>query len=141
MQGKIYGWTQADCDTGFLNKMKASCSNPLTAANDDIQQNQFISKSVTMSYVELFKRLYEGWKKATSNATSKDEAKRIWNECLEILKLFKKWRSITDTAKRCEYGAEMYFYAVRAFGIYAYRHSAIKDFCKEQCAFRIGNPN
>ena len=91
------------------------------------------------SYVEFFKRLWDGYKKATKGGNTA-EAKRIWDECKRILALFKQWTSSSDKIKSCQLGADMYFYAVRAFGIYAYRHTNVKDFCKDTCAKKIGNP-
>ena len=92
-----------------------------------------------MSYVEFFQRVWGGYKKATQGG-SKAEAQRIWKECKKILELFKQWMKSTDKVHSCQLGAEMYFGAVRAFGVFVYRHHKVKAFCSDTCAKQLGNP-
>ena len=92
-----------------------------------------------MSYLDFFKRLYDGYKKATENGT-KAEAQRVWDECLKILSVFRQWVKASPGVPKCQLGAQGYYHAVRAFGIYAYRHSHLKGFCKDKCAKDLANP-
>lgn len=138
MQGEHYGWSQAECDNSFLKELKSICTN-LHGKNKSSTRLRRGLTDYLKAMKEKFTKIYEGWKKATENQTTKEEAKRLWGEGKLILSMLLKWSSVKDQLRSCTYGAEIYHKTVMAFGVYHYRVKS-KPFCTESCAKKLGNP-
>ncbi|XP_066930944.1 uncharacterized protein [Clytia hemisphaerica] len=96
----MYNWTQSDCDNGFLNKMKAVCVNQPDQTAFSVYAS---TKGKMMSYLEFFKRIYDGYKKATQNGT-KAEAQRVWDECQKLLSVFRQWIKASQEFRNVYWG-------------------------------------
>lgn len=133
--GVSHGWKQEECDKGFKQRMYTLCQNMTSSSLKNKRSTDESSWGK-----DFFVKMYNGWKKATENSTNTEQAKRLWNEALGIFKLVIKWRAIIDPVNKCEHGADIYYNAVKTFGVFAYRTTK-KQNCKETCAKTMGNPH
>lgn len=132
-QGQKYSWTQKQCDDSFKKEMHRLCEDKYSGYLNNQKSSLF------MNLGEIYKKIYNGWKKATENKSSKAEAKRLWREAYTLFKMITKWTFIFNDVKKCKHGADIYHHAVKSFGIYAYRQKS-KAHCSEKCAETIGKP-
>ena len=86
---------------------------------------------------EKFEKVKNGWGQATANKTKTEEVKRLWNATTEIFKMVGKWFTIKNGREKCLHAADIYYYSVATYGIYAFRTTA-KSYCDEKCAEDLG---
>ncbi|XP_065656529.1 conodipine-P1 [Hydra vulgaris] len=132
--GIKHGWSQIECDlrfkTGMINLCKKNVKNATRKRRNLV--------GLWESMKDKYERVKNGWGQTTANQTVAEEAKRLWSATQEIFKMVVKWFSLSDEMEKCVYAADIYYYGVASYGIYAYRTS-IKSDCNEDCVKELGS--
>jgi hypothetical protein len=131
--------------------MLGICEEKYGGNKDLVEQLMMMESMIDMSWwnnwwssntAQLFKKLYDGWKKATQNATSYEEVLRIWKGAKEVFNLIVNWRSHSHTdLESCKHAAKIFYKTVYHIGIYHYRQTPAY-YCQtdDNCAEKIGRP-